>query len=182
VLTALSARIPEKRNIVTVFAVAMFLVYTWTLFISFWKLPSWLFFLRLGEIVSIYAYAFLVNFFESILLLVLVLLPAILLPRHWWKDVFIPKAFVLILVILGSAVLHMTLYRTPDTRDVFVNGQFNWWLGTLVIAIFLTSLAGNVVWLRRGLENVADRFVVFLYIYLPLTLLALFIVLARIFL
>lgn len=181
-LTGLSTRIPEKRNIVTVFAVAMFLVYTWTLFISFWKLPSWLFFLRLGEIVSIYAYAFLVNFFESVLLLLLVLLPTILLPRHWWKDVFIPRAFVLILVILGSAVLHMTLYRTPDTRDVFVTGQLSWWLGTLVIAIVLTWLAGKVAWLRRGLENVADRFVVFLYIYLPLTLLALFLVLARIFL
>lgn len=181
-LTAFSARIPEKRNIVTVFAVAMFLVYTWTLFISFWKLPSWLFFLRVGEIVSIYAYAFLVNFFESVLLLLLVLLPAILLPRHWWKDVFIPKAFVLILVILGSALLHMTLYRTPDTRDVFVHGQFSWWLGTLVIAVVLTWLAGNVAWLRDGLENVADRFVVFMYLYLPLTVLALFIVLARIFL
>ena len=181
-LTGLSTRIPEKRSIVTVFAVAMFLVYTWTLFISFWKLPSWLFFLRLGEIVSIYAYAFLVNFVESLLLLLLVLLPAILLPRHWWKDVFIARAFVLILVILGSAVLHMTLYRTPDTRDVFVNGQLNWWLGTLGIAIVLTWLVGKVAWLRHGLENVADRFVVFLYAYLPLTLLALFLVLGRIFL
>ena len=181
-LNALHHRIPDKRNIVTVFAVAMFLVYTWTLYSSFWKLPSWLFFLQVGEILSIYAYAFVVNFMESILLILIVLLPAVLLPRSWWTDTFIAKASALILIILGSAVLHMSLYRTPDTRADFINGQSSWWIGTLLIAAILTWLAGRVKWIRSGLENVADRFVVFLYIYLPLTAIALLIVLARIFL
>ncbi len=179
-LAALKARLPNMRNIVTVYAVAMFLVYTWTLYISFWKLPSWLYFLRISEIISIYAYAFLVNFLESILLLFIVLLPSIALPRRWWRDSFISKAFVLILIILCSAILHLSLYRTPDTRPIFVSGQFNWWIVTLLIAVFLTWVAGKVKWLRQGLENLADRFVVFLYVYLPLTGIALLIVLIRI--
>jgi hypothetical protein len=182
VLSALQARIPDKRNIVTVLAVAMFLVYTWTLFTSFWKLPSWLFFLQVGEILSIYAYAFVVNFIESMLLLFIVLLPAIFLPRKWWTDAFIPRGFAFILIMLGSATLHMALYRTPDARAVFINGQFIWWVVTLLLAVLLTWLAGRVKWLRSVLENMADRFVVFLYIYLPLTLVALLIVVARIFL
>ena len=160
----------------------MFLVYTWTLFTSFWKLPSWLFFLQVGEILSIYAYAFVVNFIESMLLLLIVLLPVIFLPRKWWTDAFIPRGFALILIILGSATLHMALYRTPDTRATFIQGQFLWWTGTLLLALLLTWLAGRVKWLRSALENVADRFVVFLYIYLPLTLVALLVVVARIFL
>jgi len=172
---------PDKRNIVTVLAVAMFLVYTWTLFTSFWKLPSWLFFLQAGEILSIYAYAFVVNFLESILLLLLVLVPAILLPRQWWTDTFISKALALILIILGSATLHVSLYRTPDTRPIFVQGQFLWWVVTLLVALLLTWMAGRVNWIRSGLENIADRFVVFLYIYLPLTALAFIVVVARIF-
>lgn len=167
---------------VTVLAVAMFLVYTWTLYTSFWKLPSWLFFLEMGEILSVYAYAFVVNFVESVLLLLIVLLPAILLPRPWWTDTFIPKGFALILIILGSATLHMSLYRTPDTRGVFISSQFIWWVVTSLIAVFLTWLAGRVKWIRSGLETMADRFVVFLYVYLPLTAIALLIVLARIFL
>jgi hypothetical protein len=36
--------------------------------------------------------------------------------------------------------------------------------------------------IRSALENMADRFVIFLYIYLPLTMVALLIVVARIFL
>jgi hypothetical protein len=182
VLHALHHRLPDKRNIVIVFSVAMFLVYTWTLYTSFWKLPSWLFFLQVGEILSIYAYAFVVNFIESILLLLLVLVPAILLPRPWWTDTFISKGFALLLIVLASTALHISLYRTPDTRAVFVSGQFTWWIGTSLIAVFLTWLVGRVKWVRSGLENIADRFVVFLYIYLPLTALALLIVLVRIFL
>ncbi len=180
-LRDLATRIPDKRNIVTVYAVAMFLVYTWTLFTSFWKLPSWLFFLEFGEIVSIYAYAFLVNFMESILLLFPVLLASIVLPRHWWADTFIPKGFVLILVILVSALMHLTLYRTPDTREAFLSSQSGWWAGTSLIAVFLTWIAGRINWIRHGLESMADRFVVFLYLYLPLTAFALLIVLVRIF-
>ena len=181
-LSTLRTRIPDKRNIVTVFAVAMFLVYSWTLFTSFWKLPSWLFFLQLGEILSIYAYAFVVNFLESLLLLLVALLPAVFLPRAWWKDTFIPRGVALILIVLGSAILHMSLYRTPDTRPAFVSGQLIWWVGTVLLAVLLTWVAGSVKWIRSGLEGMADRFMIFLYIYLPLTMIAFLVVVARIFL
>jgi len=160
----------------------MFLVYTWTLFTSFWKLPSWLFFLQVGEILSIYAYAFVVNFIESIVLVFMALLPALLLPRRWWTDTFIPRGFALILIVLGSAILHISLYRTPDTRAAFVSGQFAWWVVTGLLAILLTWIAGRVSWIRNGLENLADRFLVFLYIYLPLTVIAFMVVVMRIFL
>ena len=181
-LQTLQRRIPDRRGIVTVYAVAMSLVYTWTVFASFWKLPSWLFFLNTGEIVSIYAYAFLVNFLESILLLFVALLPGIALPRRWWTDALISRGFVLILVILGSAELHLTLFRTPDTRELFVNSQPAWWIVTLLIAIVLTWVAGRATSVRKALENMADRFIIFLYIYLPLTAFALLIVLVRIYL
>jgi hypothetical protein len=166
---------------VTVFAVTMFLVYTWTLYTSFWKLPSWLFFLQVGEILSIYAYAFVVNLIESVLLLLIVLIPAVLLPRRWWTDTFISKSVSLILIILGSALVHMSLYRTPDARPGFVSGQSIWWIGTSLVAVILTWLVGSVNWVRSGLESMAERFIVFLYIYLPLTVLALLIIVARIF-
>lgn len=166
----------------TVYAVAMFLVYSWTLFVSFWKLPSWLFFLTIGEVLSIYSYAFLVNFIESLMLLFLVLVPGVALPRRWWLDTFIAKGFLLMLVVLGSAVLHLSLYRTPDVRAAFVNGQLLWWVATFWIAVFLTWIVGRVEWALRGLEVIADRAVVFLYIYAPLTVLALVFVAARIFL
>lgn len=181
-LNTLQNRIPATQHIVNLFAAATFLVYTWTLFTSFWKLPSWLFFLQGSEIVSIYAYAFVVNFLESILLILIALLPALFLPRHWWADAFTPKGFTLILIILSSALLHLSLYRTPDTRAIFVSGQFIWWAATLLLSILLTWFVGRVSWVRSALERLADQLVIFLYIYLPLTAVAFLIVLARIFL
>ena len=157
----------------------MFLVYTWTVFTSFWKLPSWLFFLQAGDIISIYAYAFLVNFVESLLLLAVVFLLGLVLPSHWWREAFVARGLVLILVILASAALHLALYPTPDTREAFVHGQRVWWILTFFIAGILTWLAGRVAWLRHTLETIADRFLVFLYVYLPLTVVAMLIVLAR---
>ena len=77
-LNLLQSRIPRGNEIISVFAVAVFMVYTWTMYVSFWNLPSWLMYLEIGEIFSIYAYAFLVNFLESILLLSVALLASLL--------------------------------------------------------------------------------------------------------
>ena len=177
----LKQRLPTQRNLVAVYAVSMFLVYSWTLYTSFWKLPSWLFFLRAGDIISIYSYAFLVNFLESLLLLSIVLFVTFVLPRRWRRDVFTARGVALMLVIFGSAIIHLSLYKTPDTRAAFVNGQLTWWLATLLIGVLLTWVAGRVTWLRQGLESAADRFVVFLYLYLPLSIAAFLIVVWRLY-
>ena len=62
-------RLPERKNILGVYAVIVTLVYSWTLFTSFYKLPSWMFYLTIWQILSVYAYAFSVNLLESILAL-----------------------------------------------------------------------------------------------------------------
>jgi hypothetical protein len=105
---------------------------------------------------------------------------SIVLPRRWWTDAFVSKGFVFILNILGSALLHLFLYGTPDARPTFVNGQLAWWIVTLLVAVFLTWVVGKVKWIQQGLENLADRFVVFLYVYLPLTVIAFLVLLVRI--
>lgn len=176
----LISRLPEKQNIVSLFATAVFIVYGWTIYASFWKIPSWIFFLELGEILSVYAYSFVVNFAESIFLTLGLIFLGYLLNGNFWKDGFLPASVVVLAVLVGSALLHMRQYEDPNLRVGFIDSQTRWWAITLLIAFAASFVAARVRWLRKLLENLAERFTVFLYIYLPLTVLSLGIVIVRI--
>jgi hypothetical protein len=176
----LKSRFPDKQSIVNVFATAAFIVYGWTIYSSFWKIPSWLFYLRLSEIFSVYAYSFIVNFVESALLTLGVIFLGFFLSGNLWKDGFISAGVVILAVLVGSALVHMRLYENPNLRVDFINSQLRWWTSTFFLAFVISFICVRVSWLRSLLENLADRFVVFLYIYIPLTLLSFGVVFVRI--
>jgi hypothetical protein len=165
---------------INLFATASFVVYGWTVYASFWKIPSWLHYLRLNEVFSVYAYSFLVNFAESVLLTLGLVILGFFLAGNLWKDGFLAASVVMLVVIVGSAILHMRVYEDPNLRVGLIKTQKLWWSVTLALAFVASFISTRVVWLRRVLENLADRFVVFLYIYIPLTVLSLGIVIVRI--
>lgn len=175
-------RLPEKEDLIHVYAVAVFLVYTWSMYWSFWRLPSWLKYLDIVSILSIYAYVFAVNFIESISLLFLVVAVSIFLPQTWWKKQFVPKGIVLLVIVWGSALIQMYVYRDPDSQKMFLQNQLTWWICTLFVAVLFTWMAGWSTLIGRALTTLADNLSVFLYIYIPLTVAAGVIIFARIFL
>jgi len=175
----LKTRLPDRRSIIGVYATAAFLVYSWTLLASFWKVPSWMFFLKIGEILSVYAYSFAIDFAESVLLLLVMLLVGLLLPKRWWNDQFIPKSGLWIIVILTSIMLRLYTNRAPEYWEDFVYNQGAWWGYTVLLGGVLSTLFSRIDWLRRGLESLVDRLVVFLYIYMPLTVISIIVVLVR---
>lgn len=176
-----AAHLPEWRSLIGVYAVAVFLAYSWTLLASFWKVPSWLFYLKIGEILSVYAYAFVLNFAESLLLLLLMVLIGLLLPRRLWNDRFKTLGTLWIIVLLGSIMLRLYTNRAPEYWEGFVYDQGTWWGVTLLIGSVFSFAFSQVAWLRRALEGLVDRLVVFLYLYLPLTAIAMLVVFARMF-
>lgn len=174
------SRLPEKTKIVSLFAVAVFIVYGWTIYASFWKIPSWIFYLDLYEIFSVYAYSFLVNFAESTLLTLGLVMLGFLLAGNLWKDGFLAASVVVLVVLVGSALLHMRMYENPNLRLGFIDSQLRWWAGTLPIALVASMISARVGWLRKAIETLADRFTVFLYLYIPLTVLSLGLITVRI--
>jgi hypothetical protein len=139
-----------------------------------------MFFMRISDILSVYAYSFVIDFAESLLLLGIMLLAGVLLPKHWWNSQFTSVSVLWILVLTGSTMLRLYTNRSPDRWESFVSEQGMWWGYTLLLALALSFLVSRIPLLRRGLEILADRLVVFLYIYLPLTVLAIVVVFARI--
>ena len=176
----LLARLPDWRSVVGVYATAVFLVYGWTLFASFWKVPSWLYFLKIGEILSVYAYSLVINFAESMLLILLALIVGFFLPNSWWNAQFTSKSVLWISILMGSIMLRLYTNRAPDYWEDFVYNQWAWWGWIIFLAVILNLLASRVDLMRRGLEDLADRLVVFLYIYLPLTVVSIVVVIVRV--
>src|SRR5262245_23186338 len=106
----LRKRLPTKSEILSLFAVTVFTVYTWTMWLSFQKVPSCLFYLKPGEIASLYSYSFLVNFLESTLLLGICFVPCIVFPRAWWRDAFIARGVVLVVILVAPMQLHLSRF------------------------------------------------------------------------
>lgn len=175
----MSSRLPDKASLLSVYAVIVAIGFNWTLMASFWKLPSWLFYLNLGQVASIYAYSLVFDFIESVLILAGFVLVSLILPAVWWKEKFVPRSVMLLIVVMSSVILSAFWFRDPDTYQRFVEVNWIWWAVTFGISFPLVWLAGRIRWLGRALEVVADRCIIFLFIYMPMAVLSIAVVLVR---
>ena len=173
-------RLPDSKSILGVYAVIVTLVYSWTLFTSFYKLPSWIFYLTISQILSVYAYSFSLNLVESILALAGVLLlefTLFLALRN--RDEFQARSILAVLVVLISSMLRLALFKTYEDIDSYLSGELIWWAITLPLGILLAAFAPRNKKIRNILESIAERAIIFLYIYLPISLISLIVVIAR---
>ena len=178
-LNFIANRLPNRQNILRVYAMSVLLTYSWTMLVSFWKLPSWLYFLSVGGIFSIYAYSFLVNFIESILLTFFVLFLAAIFPARWWKDGFVVKSITVFCILIASILLRLRIYRLEEFRIAFFESQFAWWICTVALAILSGWVLSHFKWLTNLIESFSDQVIVFLYIYLPLSAVSLIVIFHR---
>ncbi len=170
-------RLPPSSAIFPVFAVISFLIYGWTLVIFFWKVPSWLMFLTLDEILVNLAYALAAALLESLAILALLLLISIILPAAMMKDVFVTRGAVAALIGLGSVVLYMV--RFSEVGYSFLDGLTLWTLSSLALTLLLTFLAPRLNFIVRLAAWTSDRVTVFVYIFLPLSALSFLVVIYR---
>lgn len=173
-------KFPSSKNILSVYAVIVFLIYSWTLLVSFYKFPSWILSRTVNQIAAIYAYAFLVNLAESISALILILLldfTLFIFLRN--RDEFQARTTALALTLLISTMWRLFLFQDYVDSSAFVSGELVWWAATALIGIPLAVLASKVAPLKSFFEGIAERTIIFLYIYLPLSFVSLIIVVAR---
>jgi len=173
-------RIPDTPNILGVYAVIVTLIYSWTLITSFYKVPSWLFYLTIGQILSMYAYFFLFNLLESLLVLVGVLLLefTIFIPLKN-KDEFQARSILVVSAVLFSSMMRLLLYKSFESSGAFIDGELRWWIVTVFLGLSLAVFAPKYKMIRNVLESIAERFSVFLYVYIPLSLISIVVVIVR---
>ncbi len=169
-------RFPRRSDVIAVLAVAVFACFTWALIGFFNKLSSFILYFTPGEIGNIFAFLMAFALLESLAAAgVLVLLSGIL-PSNWLKEGFAFKGFVILLVATATAILFQ-----HALKDYFPS------LGTLLAySLIPLLLIALLLWflnprprLQNILLSVQDRILIMLFVYLPIGVIGLLVVMAR---
>lgn len=169
-------KIPKLEQISPVYAVIVVMIYTWSLILFFWRFPSWLYFSTLGEVAVIFSYMVTVNLLESLMVIFTLVVMAVILPQKWFHEQFVTKGSLLVLLGLGYLMI---------SYGSLINGVLSPWqllqkvmlVGLLILGI--TFVVDRVGFLNRFIFEFSNRMTIFLYIWVPISVLALLTVLIR---
>lgn len=170
------SRFPKQKEIAPVYAIIVLMIYGWTILKFNYNLPGWLYFLNLGEIMSVFAYSMATNIMESLLVLLGVITVGVILPKKWFSDAFIARGASLSILFLG---LMMYIASQFKTKEYYPAELIRWSPGILVLIGLVVYLIGRVPMARKALEFFSDRAIIFLYITIPVSILSLIAVLAQ---
>lgn len=163
-------RFPPISDILPVFAIIAAMFYGWTMVVFLWKLPGWLFFLKIGEIAGIFALQLITNLIESLAVLSLFLAVSVALPSRALKEVFVVRGGMSALVLIGSMMLFLNRYVAIGSE--FGGNLSLWMLGTILLVIVLAMLSTRIRFLSALISWISDRLTVFLFVLMPLSALS----------
>jgi hypothetical protein len=170
-------RLPKFGEIMLVFAVNVVILYSFSLWFSFQDLSkNWILYLDIADILGLLAYVIIGAFIESLLMTAFLLFICLLIPSSITRGRFVSYGTILTITFLtalivrdGSYVGISALMRNND-----------WAYTVLTVGILVPALA--VEYTKKAtsaIEALADRCLIFLYFYMPLTAAAAIIVVMR---
>jgi hypothetical protein len=169
----LRERFPPSEEIILVFASIVFPQYTWTTFWVMNYLPSWLKSMTFWETVPLNAYAYAWVFLESVVILFLLLILAILVPEKLFKRHFVSKSS------LAAWLIFVFSFATQlkNTNKYDFMAEIRPEIIILASAIILFFLNSKFQRSNDIIVSIADRLTAFLYIYIPISVISTIIVL-----
>lgn len=170
--TKISERIPNTKHLYQVYGVIVMLIYGWSLYQFFWMLPGWLKYQPTNNIFSIFSYTLVNDLFESLLILVCIILIAIILPAKWFREGFVLRGGLTVLYFLILTIV--IAYNEISLKTISAN-----WIWSLVGLGVLHFIAGKTPIVQKIIENIADASTIFLFLSLPLSLLSLVVIIIR---
>lgn len=178
---SLKAFFPSFKQITRVYSLQVFLINSWVIILFCYDLPRWMRFLSPIDIFSIFSYSIVSAFIDSLLFSGILLLLGFLVYQKFLKDSFVP--------VLGSTAITSYLWiitirfiYQPELRNnlVWVDDRFPIWL---TISIVSTILIGYLTYWNKKIQTIfhqfAERTLAFLYIYLPMSILCILVVVLR---
>jgi len=168
-------RLPNLPDIVSVYAVIASMLFTWSMLLFFWYLPSWLHFMTLGDLIPVFCYVMASSFFESLAFLLLLLFLAFALPSNYLRDEFVARGASIALCVIGLIMLRFRMHDVSMIKIFFLGNG----IGLVLTAVIVSLLATKINLVRRALISLSDRLIVFLYILIPLSLFSLLVIIIR---
>jgi len=166
-------RLPKFKQIVPVYAVIAFMSFAWAILVFTWKLPSWLYFQTIYEIFAILAYIFMQTFFDTLLYLAALLIVCLILPARVFKDKFEARGTWAVIGVLGTYITYV------NTLFAVGGSVISWTFAALLIGIALATLSAYINWLAKIVLEISDRLIIFLYIFIPMSLVSILTVFIR---
>lgn len=173
----ISSRIPKRDEIIPVYAVIVLMVYSWTMLWFYYNLPGWLGFLNVGDVFGIFAYSMATNLLESLVVLAGIILFSMLLPRQWFRDAFVARGAGLAIAGLG---LMMYVAKQFSTKEYYPAEVVRWSPAILAGILAAVFFLGKITFVRRAIEALADRAIIFLYLSIPISIISVITVLIRV--
>lgn len=165
------ARLPSRKDLWPVYALIVFMVYTWSFFFSFWELPSWSMFMTVGELLAVFCYVMSLSLLESLIFLAVLSGLCFLFPPSWLKEHFIVRGSSISFSLLAGMMVYW-YFIFPDHSIISFVYILVW---TVIVAIAVEK----VKWMRLAALWLSERLTIFLYLYLPLSLISLIVVVYR---
>lgn len=134
--------------------------------------------LTVWDILSLISYSMVKSFLETAIIIVLVLGLSFILPPKIWKEKFIVRGSIAALGVLLSMIAHIKL-REAGVEAEILRSVSLWWLASLTLTAILVGLLPKIKLVEYVVSEIADRTVVFLYIFLPVTVIGFFALIVR---
>ncbi len=157
------------------FASCVFPVYTWSILMFLRELPAWLLYLSTWDIISVFAYAQTFALLESATILLGLVLWGAILPARLLRDKFVAQGSIGVFLTSGWAIAtHIGIVSVWPSEGFFLGA-----------VLCLASIGGFYVLIYRyrrveeALNSLAERLLVLLYVYVPVSLLSVVIVIFR---
>lgn len=167
---------PQLYEIWSLYSTMVFLIYGWTTIAFFWKLPSWMKILNGGEIAIVIAYILASNLLESLLLLIVFVIAAIVLPSSWLREDFAVRGGCMMYVFTFWACIFalnsLIVFPTPSEL-IFIAA------GLLASMLLVLLSVKQTAFMRRLMRSIANRTIIFLYLWVPLSLIGAIVVLIK---
>jgi hypothetical protein len=168
-------RMPARDEILLVLSLAAFLVFSWSLRMLFYQVSAFILSYSLWETLSIAAYMLMFALLETLLVTFFMVVLAVLLPGALLRDGFAYKASFALLAAAAISI-HLQIVMTNQPKISFLLIELGRGLALWLVPVLLTRYVGFI---RKIVLEVLDRLTIFSYLYLPLGILSLLVVIVR---
>lgn len=179
--TYLRARLPDVTQFLPVFSTVVFIVFSWAIYHALYQVPGWLFYMTLPGVLVLFAYILGFALIESLMVSAFLTAYCLFLPEKWLKRHFTAQGFVLAILLALVTYLLRDNFERIQKLEVWQMAAIplTVMIGIALISPLLAKLCERLPKLTRILESISERLTIFSYIYVPLGILGLLVVLMR---
>lgn len=175
------SRFPSRQEILPVFSLILFIVFSWAIFRMLFQIPSWLYSHTKTGILFLAAYVFAFSLIESLFLLGFLLVLCFILPQRLFRERFIAQGGLMVLACTAWALLLQ--YQRESFGQSYVL-ELSGWLLLFLLSLIVILVVSLYIFQRfdrvqSALEVIADRMIVFAWLYIPVGLVSSAIVIVR---